>query len=80
MSRSQTPITDAAASDGWSGDAVAVDPDVARSLERQLRVARGALKRIRRVAYMPGHTSDEREIAQKALRQMTAIHLKTWRD
>jgi len=37
---SATPRTDAAAQDGWSGDAVAVPVDFARQLERELAEAR----------------------------------------
>jgi len=33
---SDTPRTDAEASDGWSGDAVCVSADFARQLEREL--------------------------------------------
>jgi hypothetical protein len=42
---SSTPRTDAVASDGWSGDAVAVPVVVARQIERELIEARRALRR-----------------------------------
>ena len=39
---SDTPRTDAAASDGWSGDAVCVDVEFARQLERELNASKQA--------------------------------------
>ena len=38
-----TPRTDAATCEGWSGDAQATDPEVARQLERELAVAETAI-------------------------------------
>ena len=40
---SETPRTDAEASDGWTGDAVCVSADFARTLERELAEAKSQL-------------------------------------
>lgn len=42
-----TPITNAAVTDGWSGDAQAVDPEVSRALERKLNYAKDLLAKCR---------------------------------
>lgn len=36
----ETPRTDAATTDGWSGDAFATDPEVARDIERETALLR----------------------------------------
>lgn len=47
ISDAETPLTDAAAGYGWSGDAVCVDVDFARKLELRLNIAMIALSAIR---------------------------------
>jgi hypothetical protein len=42
----RTPRTDIAESDGWSGDALAVDPDFARQLERELNASQAEITRL----------------------------------
>lgn len=48
-----TPITNAAVTDGWSSDAQAVDPEVSRALERKLNYATELLTKCRQQSLNP---------------------------
>lgn len=66
---SDTPRTDAEASEGWSGDAICVSDDFARILERENNRLRAALEELLDMDCRCGGCGCSR-VAEKALKEL----------
>lgn len=77
---SDTPRTDAEAMDGWSGDAVCVNVEFARTLEREAATMRAALEQTLAHVGVPQENRDTKwhadgnriyRLAERAIAQAT---------
>lgn len=78
---SDTPLCDAEASEGWSGDAICVSADFARSLERQLTQSKADYKELKGIAEQLALAVKERVVCSGSMMfEHIRLHQKAVQD